>query len=77
MKYLPKPLLIFSMPCTLIIILLARPDVDNPFTYSHLGLTFLALIFLYGLIVTVAADLYRRVVKLEAAAKKDDLNSPS
>ncbi len=77
MKYLPKALLIFSMPCTFIVILIARPDADNPFTYSHLGSTFLALLFLYSLIISVAADLYRRVVKLEAAAKKDDLNSPS
>lgn len=70
MKNIPKWLLIFTLPGTLFMVLLTKPDSDNPFTYSQLSLTFLALIFILGLIVTVVIDVYTRLSKLEKTLAK-------
>lgn len=64
MKYIPKKILFFGVTA-LLIILLAKPDIDNPFTYGHLSVNFRALLILFGFIIAITVDVYARLVKLE------------
>ncbi len=65
MKYLPKKIFCFLGVSAFLMILLAKPDMDNPFTYGHLSSIFIALLSLFSLIFVIAVDVYTRLVKLE------------
>ncbi len=65
MKSLPKKIFLTIVPWAFFGILLAKPDMDNPFTYGHLSSIFIALFSLFSLIIVIAVDVYTRLVKLE------------
>ncbi|MCJ8305078.1 hypothetical protein [Shewanella sp.] len=77
MKYLPKKIFLFLGVSAFLMILLAKPDVNNPFTLGHLNMIFVAMLSLFALVIVSAADVYTRLVKLEEQQKKSKVTTNS